>query len=129
MLNFSALYQNKYHIWPLLNTLVLESIKYLGNELFIFLWKSKIQTLQGPFVLISNFFKGVKFKFFCFKSKQIPYLVHSKYFCIRIDKNILGINILFFNENKKFRLQEGPFVYISDFSEDVKGKFFSVMYV
>ena len=43
---------------------------------------------------------------------------------IRIDKNILGINGLFFYENQKFRPQGGPFVYISDFSEGVKVKFF-----
>ena len=108
---------------------------------------------QGPFVYISDFFAGVKVKFFRFISKQMPYLVFlntlviesitiswesivdfcmkfknfplrwtlckhlrffrgywifslytktntvfvlSKYSCIRIDKNILGINSWFF---------------------------------
>ena len=53
----------------------------------------------------------------------------SKYSCIRIDKNSLGINSLFFYENQKFRPQGGPFVYISDFFEGVKVKFFRFMYV
>ena len=48
----------------------------------------------------------------------------SKYFCIRIDKNILRINSLFFQENPKFRPQGEPFVYISDFFEGGKVKFF-----
>ena len=48
----------------------------------------------------------------------------SKYSCVRINKNILEINSLFFYENKKFRPQGGPFVYIPDFFEGVKVKFF-----
>ena len=48
----------------------------------------------------------------------------SKYYCIRIDKNILGMNSLFFYENQKFRSQAGPFVNISDFFKGVKVKFF-----
>ena len=53
----------------------------------------------------------------------------STYSCIRIDKNIFEMNSLFFYENQKFRLQGGPFVYISDFFESVKVKFFRFMYV
>ena len=48
----------------------------------------------------------------------------SKYSCIRINKNILRISSLFFYENQKLRPHEGPFVYISDFFECVKVKFF-----
>ena len=50
--------------------------------------------------------------------------VLSKYSCFRIDKHILRINSLFFDENQKFRPQGGPFVYISDFIKDVKVEFF-----
>ena len=49
---------------------------------------------------------------------------HSKYSFIRIDKNILGINNLFFYKNQKFRSEGGPFVYISDFFERDKVTFF-----
>ena len=51
----------------------------------------------------------------------------SKYSCIWIDKNIRGINSLFFYENQKFRPQMGPFalyINISDFYEGVKDNFF-----
>ena len=47
----------------------------------------------------------------------------SKNSCIRIDKNILLINSLFFNENKNSD-HRGPFVNISDFFEGVKLKSF-----
>ena len=50
-----------------LNNLVLEAIKIS--------WKLKIQTTGGPFVYISDFFEGVKVKFFRLISKQITYLV------------------------------------------------------
>ena len=48
----------------------------------------------------------------------------SKYICIIIDKNHFGIRGLFFDENPRLRPQGGPFVYISDFFEGGKIKFF-----
>ena len=70
-------------------------------------------------VFISDIFKCVKVKYFRFKSK--PY---SKYSGIRIGKNILRINYLFFYENRKFRPRGGPFEFISYFFEGVKVEFF-----
>ena len=51
-----------------------------------------------------------------------------KYSCIRIDKNIFGINSLFFYENRKFRPLGGPFVlYIFQiFSKVPKLNFFAL---
>ena len=61
-----------------------------------------------PFVYISDFFGGVKVKFFCFISKQIAFLVSLNTLVpFRMDKNILKINCLFFCENQKFRSQGG----------------------
>ena len=50
----------------------------------------------------------------------------SKYSCIRIDKNIFGINSLFFYENQKIQLGGTLCVYISGFFEGVKFNFYSV---
>ena len=59
-----------------LNTLVLESIKILWESIFYFSMRIKNSDhRREPFVYISDFFEDVKVKFFCFISKQIPYLV------------------------------------------------------
>ena len=50
----------------------------------------------------------------------------SKYSCIRIDKNIFGINSLFFSENKKFRPQGGTHCIHFRFFRGCQSYIFSV---
>ena len=51
----------------------------------------------------------------------------TKYSCIRINKNILGINSLFFYDNQKLRPQGDPLYRFQIFSR-VSNKFFFALY-
>ena len=75
-----------------------------------------------------RFFQGCQSYIFSLYIKTNTVSGLSKYSCIRNDKHILKINNLFFYQNQKFGPQ-GPFVYISDFFESVKVKFFRFIYV
>ena len=59
-----------------------------------------------PVVFISVFFEGIKINFFSLYIKTNTVFRLSKYSCIRIDKNILGINYLFFYKRKKIQTTE-----------------------
>ena len=76
------------------------------------------------------FLRLSKLNFFAlYQNKYRTIFGLSKYSCIRIDKNIFGINSLFFYENQKFGPQGRLFVFILDFFKGVKVKLFRFMYV
>ena len=77
----------------------------------------KFRPQRGTLCIYFRFFRGCQRNFFSLYIKRNSVLVSLKI--------LIEINSLFFYENPKFR----PFVYISDFFEDVKVKFFRFMYV
>ena len=74
----------------------------------------------GPFVYISNFFTGVKVKFFRFISKQIPDLVTLNTLILESIKISLELKVYF-----SMKIKHGT-LFISDFFEGVKVKFFAL---
>ena len=105
--------------------LVLESIKLSWELLFYLSMKIQNSVGGGTLCIHHRFFRGCQSYIFSLYIKANIVFRLSKYPCFRIDKNILGIIILFFYLNQKYRPQGGPFVYISDFFEGVKVNFFS----
>ena len=80
--------------------------KQIGN--FFSLSKGwRRETITRPFVFISDFFKGVKNYFFSLYIKTNGEFLPSIYSSIKIEKNIFGINILFFYVNQRFKPQGG----------------------